>query len=56
MDKKTEEILLKDLWEKISKIDMNRNGDAVVCMPYNLAFHNFFLMQTIFLRQVGVHI
>jgi len=41
MDKRTEETLLKDLWEKISKIDMNGNDDVVVCMPYNFSIPQF---------------
>ena len=41
VDKRTEDTLLKDLWEKISKIDMIGNDDVVVCMPYNFSIPQF---------------
>ena len=40
-DKRTEDTLLKDLWEKITKIDMNGHGNVVVCMPYNFSIPRF---------------
>ena len=40
-DKRTEETLLKDLWEKVSRIDMKGHGDVVICMPYNFSIPQF---------------
>ena len=40
-DKRTEDTLLKDLWEKITKIDMKGQGEVVVCMPYNFTIPQF---------------
>ena len=40
-DKRTEETLLKDLWEKITKIDMSGHGNVKVCMPYNFTIPRF---------------
>ena len=40
-DKRTEETLLRDLWEKIIKIDMNGHGDVIVVMPYNFNIPQF---------------
>ena len=32
---------MKDVWEKVTKIDMNGHGDVVVCMPYNFIIPQF---------------
>ena len=40
-DKRTEETLLKDIWEKVTKIDMTGHGNVVVCMPYNFTIPQF---------------
>lgn len=40
-EKRTEETLLKDLWEKVTKIDMKGSGKVVVCMPYNFTIPRF---------------
>ena len=38
---RTEETLLKDLWEKVTKIDMEGTGKVVVVMPYNFTIPRF---------------
>ena len=40
-DKRTEETLLKDVWEKVTKIDMSGHVNVVVCMPYNFIIPQF---------------
>ena len=40
-DKRTEDTLLKDLWDKVTKIDMKGHGNVVVCMPYNFTIPQF---------------
>ena len=32
---------MKDVWEKVTKIDMSGHGDVVVCMPYNFIIPQF---------------
>ena len=32
---------MKDLWEKVTKIDMKGHGDVIVCMPYNFTIPQF---------------
>ena len=40
-EKRTEETLLKDLWEKVTKIEMKGIGKVVVGMPYNFTVPRF---------------
>ena len=40
-DKRTEQTLLKDLWDKVTKIDMKGHGEVVITMPYNFTIPQF---------------
>ena len=40
-EKRTEQTLLKDLWEKVTKIDLMRLGDVIITMPYNFSIPQF---------------
>ena len=40
-EKRTEQTLLKDLWEKVTKIDLIGHGDVIITMPYNFSIPQF---------------
>ena len=40
-EKRTEQTLLKDLWEKVTKIDLMGHGDVIITMPYNFSIPQF---------------